>query len=100
MIGEIIKVLKTKKSSNPNDCYIRVEFKMEKTGSFAKTDLVPTYRNFARWHRIIKVGNLIGNLWMKDDKTIDADSRPIKMSRAEQTKELTVEELSRLGVFG
>lgn len=65
------------KLSRTSHSYIRVEFQLE-TGGWAKTDLVPKYRNYSRWKDIIAagVGTTIGNLRMKRDNEVDADSYP------------------------
>jgi len=81
MICEIIKIHLPQKSRNGNT-YLRVEFKME-GGGWLKTDLCYDFRNWSRWKKILKIGNLIGNLILKDATTIDADSRPIKLNRKE-----------------
>lgn len=54
----------------------RVTFKLE-DGTWAKTDLCPSYRNFGNWKAHLKVGTEFSNLNLKDRKTVDADSRPV-----------------------
>ena len=54
----------------------RVTFKME-DGSWAKTDLCPTFRNFEKWKHLLKVGVMLSNLRLKDKKTVDADIQAI-----------------------
>ena len=100
MTGEIIKILPYKKSKN-GGTYLRVEFKME-DGGWAKTDLVPGFRNYWRWKRVMRVGNVLRNLKMRDAITIDADSWPEfaggKLVGSGQ--KFTLRELSKMGVFG
>jgi hypothetical protein len=100
-IGEITKIIPFKQSHNPGQIYLRIVFILE-NGSFAKTDIVPGFRNYSRWRRIARIGNQIANLRMKNDITVDADSRPILLNGRKDLKrgESTIEELSRLGVFG
>jgi len=64
------------KISRTEGCYQRVYFQME-DGSWAKTDLCPTYRNFLRWKSKLKVGVTLVGLKMKSKITVDADSWPI-----------------------
>lgn len=72
MKATITKIHPIKKSRNGNS-FVRVEFKCE-DGSWAKTDLCPTYRNFNRWRPLLQVGSAIKNLVLKADGEIDADS--------------------------
>jgi hypothetical protein len=76
MWGEIIKIDKIKKSKNPEDRFIRVYFKLANQ-KFAKMDLVPSFRNFARWKQFLRVGTFIDELRFKDEETVDADSFPV-----------------------
>ena len=82
MTGEIIKILPLTKSVNGNS-YIRVEFKLS-NGKWAKTDICPDYRNYQRWKNIIKVGNNLDNLILKNNDTIDADSFPEILKTADE----------------
>jgi hypothetical protein len=55
----------------------RVYFKPEQgKGTFWKTDLCPTYRNWPRWAPLLKVGNELAGLTLKDPRTVDADCYP------------------------
>ena len=76
MWGEIIKIDKVKKSKNTGEKFIRVYFKLA-NGKFAKMDLVPFFRNFARWKMFLRVGAFVDELRLKDEKTVDADSFPV-----------------------
>lgn len=73
MTAEIVKIHEPKQGSGGN--YVRVEFKLE-DGSWAKTDLVPAFRNWNRWVKYLSPGIKVTNLRMKNSTTIDADSRP------------------------
>lgn len=55
--------------------YQRVEFKTD-AGNWAKTDLVPSFRNYAGWREHLEVGIRLTNLRMKGKYEIDADSVP------------------------
>jgi len=101
MTGEIIKILPFKKSRNEDVCYLRVEFKLE-NGKWAKTDLVPSFRNYWRWKRVARLGNIVRNLRMKDEMTVDADSYPqLGVGRLVGSgQKFTLEELNKMGVFG
>jgi len=98
MKGEIIKIEKEKRSRNGGK-YIRVHFKLE-NGKWAKMDLVPSFRNFARWKEILVVGNLVGNLRMKDEITVDADSWPKLLFGKFKRSDLSIKKLAELKVFG
>lgn len=107
MIGEIIKIDPMKRSRNKNNRYIRVYFRLDKKKKrFAKMDLVPSFRNYRRWKRVLTIGNLIGDLVSRDKITIDADSRPILIEglidgkKIHKEKKLSIQELCKLGVFG
>ena len=86
MIAEIIKIHDPKQSVNGN-VYRRVELK-DNQGNWFKTDLCPDYRNWERWKKYLKVGNLLGNLVIKGPDTIDADSRPIMITGRRKEIEL------------
>ena len=101
---EIIRILKPKASLSGGNVYYRVDFKEEKTGKWYKTDLCPNYRNYTRWARLLRVGNVICNVRLKDETTIDADSRPIlltgrKRYKTQQHKKMSFNHLNQLGVF-
>lgn len=81
--GKITSIL-DKKQGNGAD-YRRVNFEME-NGKWAKTDLVPGYKNYPFWLKdkegrvLLRVGTTLGNLQRLDAKTINADSRPFFIS--------------------
>lgn len=94
MVGEITKIHQTKESRNRGTVYLRLTFNMFKndgTTYWAKTDLVSSFRNYARWKALLQVGNVLGNLDMKDDNTVDADSFP-RLVRTNQPKEKPAEQ--------
>ena len=103
MTGEIIEIHSIKKSRNEGENFIRIEFRLD-GGSWAKTDLVPHFRNFRRWAKLLKIGNILGNLELKDAMTIDADSFPILIEgekiEIRKGEKFGLEELNKLGVFG
>ena len=74
MKAEITKIHPTKTSRNGHS-FIRVEFKLD-TGKWAKTDLVPTFRNFKRWKPFLDkgIGTFLTGVKLKDNGTVDADS--------------------------
>ncbi|MEO5635410.1 MAG: hypothetical protein ABIR14_02390, partial [Candidatus Paceibacterota bacterium] len=84
-----IKEVDEMKSSRNGGAFLRVYFQMKvpspelKVGEpapkqyfWAKTDLVPTYRNYKRWENLIKPGNVLKNIFLKTEDTVDADSFP------------------------
>jgi len=84
--------------------YIRVEFKLE-DGSWAKTDLVPSFRNYERWRNLLKVGMDLDNITIKKRCEVDADSFPeryVKPAHGRLIKEIkekirVVEEITHQG---
>ena len=70
-VGTITKIHPPKKGKKFNATFIRVEFDM--AGTWAKTDLVPTYKNFARWKPLLAVGAILGGLRLRGIE-VDADS--------------------------
>jgi hypothetical protein len=103
MLAEIIKIEEGKPSEKSGK-FIQVNFKFE-DGSFGMTYLVENYRNFKRWKRLLKIGNILANLKTKIEKDgikiIDADSFPFLFSGEKVKKvELSPENLSKMGVFG
>lgn len=76
MKATLTKIHPLKLSRNGNS-FIRVEFQLE-DGSWAKTDLCPTYRNYSRWTSILKQGAGVSltNLRLKKKGEVDADSFP------------------------
>ena len=75
MKGTITKIDPLKNSRN-KEGYIRVHFKME-DGSWAITDLVPSYRNYGRWKNLLRKGTDLSGLMMKSKMKVDADSFPV-----------------------
>jgi hypothetical protein len=76
MKGVITRIDKRKWGNGAD--FIRVSFELE-GGIFSMTDLCPTYRNFSRWEKLLKVGNVLDGLdTIKLSKRtgVDADSRP------------------------
>lgn len=62
-------------SRNGDVRYIRIYFELDE-GSWAATDLVPTYRNFSKWRPILAsgIGTVIGGVGLKAEGKINADS--------------------------
>ncbi len=86
MKGKITKIDVTKKSHTGD--YKRIYFELE-NGKFAKTDLVSSFRNYARWKPFLKVGVTLGNLIIKEVgkvTTVNADSFPMLISDIEIIK--------------
>ena len=101
MWGEISKIEEVKNSRNVGNKFIRVHFKLE-NGKWAKTDLVPGFRNFRRWKRLLKIGNVIGNIRLKNKDTVDADSFVFLFigDKVKDEHKLAEEEMMKMGVFG
>ena len=75
MYGTVLKVHAPKVGRN-GIVFITVEFSME-DGSWAKTSICPTFRNFDKWKDIMIVGMKLKNLRIRKPKEVDADSMPI-----------------------
>lgn len=78
MTAKLKKMDTPKYSRNGKVCFQRLYFELE-DGSWAATDLVPSYRNYKWWEPVIKsgIGTEIGGIFLKDgyrDK-INADSQ-------------------------
>ena len=83
-IGRINKIDHIK-ASKTEGAYMRVYFTVKdeekstpekKVYFWAKTDIVPTYRNYKHWKNILEVGNVLSGLVLRNPTTIDADSVP------------------------
>lgn len=74
MRATITKIDKKKVSANGNK-FIRVYFTLE-DGKWSKTDLCPDFRNYARWKKLLKVGNILSGIELKNNQTVNADSFP------------------------
>ena len=74
MKGKIIKIHPLK-SSRTEKSFIRVEFLLD-NGEWAKTDLVPSYRNYARWKPFMGIDVFVDNLKLRRKGEVDADSYP------------------------
>lgn len=71
------------KSSRAEKAYMRIYFTLE-DGSWAKTDVVPSYRNYKNWKFPIELFNkgeevFIDGIHMRAKQEVDADS-PIQLS--------------------
>lgn len=75
MKATLQKIDQFKVSRNGDVGYYRLKFVLE-DGTFAMTDIVPTFRNYANWKNIIHigVGVVITGFFMKGPQKIDADS--------------------------
>jgi hypothetical protein len=78
-IGVITKIHPVKRGGNGQN-YIQVDFEMD-NGAWAKTYICPDNGNCSSWNQFLQIGNRLKNLVMIDDKTVDADSRPILVAR-------------------
>lgn len=91
MRGKITKIDVLKHSISGSVSYTRVYFElyMLEGKKFAKTDLVPTFRNYKRWKDYLKIGTVLEGLRIKTDGkvfTVDADSYPTLVSWGEEPK--------------
>lgn len=75
MRGTISKIHPIKRSRNGNS-FVRVEFKLE-DGRWAKTDLCPDFRNYNRWKDLLRIGQSLIGLNLKQAGEVDADSFPL-----------------------
>ena len=106
MFLEIINISNLTESTHKGHYYRLIQLKSDK-GEFFRMFLDPTFRNYARWKRYLKVGNrLMGNFIFKTPDILDADSY-IFLLDGKKLKEMeaskppkTLEEASKLGIFG
>lgn len=56
--------------------YHRVKFFM-KGGGHAMTDIVPSFRNWKHWRKLLASGNALKGLHMINETKVDADSKPV-----------------------
>lgn len=91
-----ISLIDEMKSSRNGGAFKRVYFQVKdpistpekKVYFWAKTDLVPSYRNYKRWSELLKKGNVLSNLELKTENTIDADSFPKFLGNKDQEPEI------------
>lgn len=80
MTGQIYKIDQLKVSRNKGEVFYRVYFNMKGAMDghyfWAKTDIVPHFRNYSRWKDILQIGNIITGLKMRRTDEVDADSTP------------------------
>lgn len=80
MIGQIYKIDELKQSRNKGEVFYRVYFTMrgalEGHKFWAKTDIVPNFRNYGKWKPLLKVGNILSGLQMRRHDEVNADSSP------------------------
>lgn len=80
MIATITKIDEPKESRSGKYSFRRVHFEAfdeEGNKEWYKTDLCDTFRNYANWKSLLKIGNTLSNLELKDKTTVDADSKPV-----------------------
>lgn len=80
MIGKIYKIDQLKRSQNQGQVYYRLYFEMidnDGKSFWAKTDIVPTYRNYQNWKNLMVVGYTFRNLFLRKPDEVNADSKPI-----------------------
>ena len=77
MTGIVTKIDPPKENSWHSGVFIRIYFKMD-DGTWAQTDVVPTFRNYRYWKPIIESGvdTRVGNLAYKSKAKINADCEP------------------------
>ena len=86
MIGKITKIHEPQQTPGGHYFFQRINFKMIRDdGStyWAKTDLCPSFRNWKNWKDLLKIGNTLGGLEMKNSTTIDADC-PVRFISSEE----------------
>lgn len=80
MVGQIYKIDQLKMSRNKGEVFYRVYFNMkgamEGHKFWAKTDIVPSFRNYTKWRDLLKVGNILSGIQMRRPDEVNADSNP------------------------
>ena len=76
MLAKLTKIHDPQRSYNGDVSFVRIDLKLA-DGSFAQTDLVKSYRNYARWRPIIKsgVGIWIDGISLISPNKVNADSK-------------------------
>lgn len=85
MTGKIVKIDELKQSRNRGEIFKRVYFEIamvDGSTKWAKTDLVPSFRNYKHWKDMLIVGNVLTGLRLKQNQTVDADCRPTLIKKA------------------
>ena len=84
MIQAMITRIDQQRIGTDQKLYHVVLFRTEDGRNF-RSYISPDMRNFSRWKKLLIVGNVVGNLTlMCDEKTIDADSRPVRVPTLRQ----------------
>ena len=94
MLAQLTKIHEAQLSRNGNVSFTRIDLKLA-DGSFAQTDLVKSYRNYARWRPIIKagVGTWIDGVLLISPNKVNADSKVmIYQDKLPFAKELSIED--------
>jgi len=104
MRGEITKIDQFHNSVNDGEVFKRIYFELD-GNIWGKTDLVIGFRNYRRWDKVARVGNVLDGLVMKNADTVDADSWPVLVKAKVVVKEaLTemekMERDAKLGIYG
>jgi len=96
MIGKIIKIDQRKQSFTSQVAYIRVHLMVGEVSSkertWAKTDLVSSFRNYKKWKDLLEINNILGGLKLKDKETVDSDS-PVYLIQKEPKEPEEAEEV-------
>jgi len=98
MIGKITKIDTLKSSRNKGEAFKRVYFKLKiREGEFvwAKTDIVMSFRNYKNWKGLLLEGNILDGLKLKVPGTVDADSKPILLRKAEESTPFSQEDIEK-----
>jgi hypothetical protein len=96
MKGKIFRIDNCKSSRNEGELYTRVHFEIDgPTVRYAHTDIVPTYKNYKNWEDLLEKGNVLGNLTEWKEGKINADSRPVLISK-EEKKEFVSQRIEKV----
>ncbi len=89
MIGKIFRIDQMKSSHNKGQEYQRVHFEEYSLENgkidhvYAHLDIVPTFRNYARWKPFLRIGVVLSGLEQLRNGKINADSRPVLVKEPE-----------------
>lgn len=100
MKGKIYKIDTLKTSRNKGEVFKRVYFEMygalDGHKFWAKTDIVPSFKNYGRWRDLLKVGNTLDGLSMRKPDEVNADSRPRLIEALTEIKKQSPAEIAEI----
>lgn len=89
--ARVLRVDPLKPSLSGHDPFRRIHWEpIDYPARWMKTDVSPNHDNYKKWKELMEVGNVIGNLKVMNDNTINGDSFPELISKPEKQGELNI----------